>query len=134
MDTTITSLAASAVAALAPYLAKAGEEFAREAGKGALEKIGALYDFLKKRFQANPNAKGALDDLKANPDDEDAQAALRVQIKKLMKADPTIVKTVQQMLSEIKQDKGSVSFLTQVYGGNVDKIINIGTAGTVNIN
>jgi len=134
MDSTITSLAASAVATLAPYLAKAGEEFAKEAGKAALGKIDALYDFLKKRFQDRPNAKGALGDLKANPDDEDAQAALRVQIKKLMKADPTIVKTIQQMLSEIKQDKGSVSFLTQVYGGNVDKLINIGAAGTVNIN
>jgi len=130
----ITSLAASAVAVLTPYLAEAGKEFAKEAGKAALGKIGAFYDFLKQRFQDHPTAKGALDDLKANPDDEDAQAALRVQIKKLVNADPAMVKTIQQMLGEMKQDKESVSFLTQVYGGNIDKIINIGTAGTVNIN
>jgi hypothetical protein len=122
MDPNI-ALATSVVATLAPYLVKAGEEFAKEVGKTAVSKIETLYQFLNKRFKNHPSAKEALDDLKTKPDDEDAQAALRVQIKKLLKADPTLVKTIQQMLDEIKQDKASVSFLTQV-NGNVDQINN----------
>jgi hypothetical protein len=121
------------VAALAPYLAEAGKEIAKDMGKAALGKIGTLYDFLKKRFQGNSPAEGALADLAANPDDGDAQASLRVQMKKLMNTDPDLVKTIRKMLSEIKEDKASFSFLTQVYGGNVDKIINLGSADTVNI-
>ncbi len=49
----IASLAASVVAVLSPYLAKAGEEFAKEAGKAAANKFGALYQFLKTSFKRN---------------------------------------------------------------------------------
>jgi len=129
----IATLATSAVAALSPYLAEAGKEIAKDTGTAAFGKIGALYDYLKRRFQGHSSAEGALDDLKANPSDEDTQAALRVQMKKVMNDDPDSVKTIRQILSEIKQDKASYSFLTQVYGGNVDKIINIGSAETINI-
>jgi len=118
----VTTLATSVVAALAPYLMKAGEEFAKEAGKAAVNKIGTLYQFLNKRFKNHPSAKEALDDLKAKPDDEDAQAALRVQIKKQLKADPGLAKTIKKLLGEIKQDKASISFVTNV-NGNVDQII-----------
>lgn len=122
MDPT-TALAASVVATLSPYLVKAGEEFAKEAGKAALGKIEALYQFLNKRFKNHPAAKEALGDLKKKPDNADMQAALRVQIAKLLTADPSLAKSIQEMLGEIKQDKASVSFLTQV-NGNVDQINN----------
>jgi hypothetical protein len=119
----ITTLATSVVATLTPYLVKAGEEFAKEAGKAAVNKIGTLYQFLSKRFKNHPSAKEALNDLKAKPDDKDAQAALRIQIKKVLKAEPDMVMTIQQLLVDVKQDRASVSFVTQV-NGNVDQINN----------
>ena len=120
----IASLAASVVAVLSPYLAKAGEEFAKEAGKTAANKFGALYQFLKTRFKKKPAAKEALADLEANPDNEDAKAALRRQLTKQMNADNTFVNTLRKILDEIDQDKESQTFLTQVYGGEVGQIIN----------
>jgi hypothetical protein len=124
-----TSLAASAVAALAPYLAEAGTEFSKETGKAPANKIGALYQVLKTRFGNKPAAKEALADLEGNPSDQDAQAGLRRQLTKQMNADPTFRDTLQKLLDEIMQDKGSYSFLTQVYGGKVGNILNFGLPG-----
>ena len=127
MDVTaIASLAGSVVAVLAPYLAKAGEEIAKEAGKATANKVGLLYQTLKDRFKTRSSAKEALADLEAQPNDPDVQAALRIQLKKQMTKDQTLVDQLQQLLSEIKQDQETYSFLTQVYGGNVDSILNIG--------
>jgi hypothetical protein len=120
----IASLAASAVAVLSPYLAKAGEEFAKEAGKAAANKFGALYQFLKTRFKKKPAAKEALADLEANPENEDAKAALRRQLTKQMNADKAFIDALRKMLDEIDQDDESHTFLTQVYGGEVGQIIN----------
>jgi hypothetical protein len=122
----ISTLATSAVAVLAPYLAEAGKEFAKEAGKTAAGKIEALYTALKNRFKKKSSGKEALSDLEANPDNEDAKAALRLQLTKQMSGDPTFADSLRQILAEINQDKASQSFLVQVYGGEVGQIINAG--------
>jgi hypothetical protein len=122
----ISSLAAAAVAALAPYLAKAGEEFAKEFGKIAASKIDALYQALKTRFKNEPAAKKALTNLKAKPTDMNAKAALQNQLKQQMITDPALVAMLQQLLKEIIADREAASFLTQVYDGNVGEIFNIG--------
>jgi hypothetical protein len=119
------ALAASVVAVLAPYLAKAGEEFAKEAGKAAADKIGALYQAIKARFQRHPAATESLSDLEKAPDDEDARAVLRVQLKKQLAADPAFATELQQLVQAIGQDQPATTFLTQVYGGEVGQILNI---------
>jgi hypothetical protein len=129
--TTVGTLASGIVAILAPYLAKAGEEFAKETGKTASSKIGALYQAIKARFRSHPAAAEALADLEETPDDEDVQAALRLQLKKQMEADQAFTDALRQLLEEIRQDEQAATFLTQVYGGEVGKIINIGQAGEV---
>src|SRR6185295_10126223 len=118
----ITSLAATAVAALAPYLAKAGEKFAEETGKAMADKIGILYQALKTRFVDKPAAQEALADLEANPSNEDAKGALRLQLTKQIKADPTFKDTLGELLNDIDKDEKSMSFLVQVYGGKVKNI------------
>lgn len=129
--TTIGALASGVVAVLAPYLAKAGEEFAKEVGKAASSKMGDLYQAVKARLHGHPAAAEALTDLEATPDDEDAQAALRLQLKKQMEADRAFADTLRRLLEEIGRDEQMATFLTQVYGGEVGKIINIGQAGEV---
>jgi flagellum-specific peptidoglycan hydrolase FlgJ len=69
--------------------------------------------------------------VEATPGDEDAQAALRLQLKKQMATDPAFADTLRQLLEEIGQDEQTAAFLTQVYGGEVGKVINIGQAGEV---
>jgi hypothetical protein len=127
----VTSLAATAVAVLAPYLAMAGGEFAKETGKAAVTKIGPLYKALKARFEHKPAAQEALVDLEANPMDADAQTALTLQLKKQIKADTELAQTVRKLLDEIDQDRETTSFLTQVYGGEVGQIINARRIGTI---
>jgi hypothetical protein len=130
---TISALASGAVAALAPYLAKAGEAFAKGIGETASGKIGVLYQTLKNRFRSHPAADESLANLEATPDDEGTRAALRHQLEKEMRADPDLADTLRQLLEEIGQDKKAATFLTQVYGGKVDKIINIDQAEDVHI-
>lgn len=127
----VTSLAATAVAVLVPYLANAGEELTKETVKAAAAKIGPLYKALKARFQNRPAAQEALADMESSPMDEDAQTALNLQLKKQMKADSELAETVRKLLEEIDQDKETTSFLTQVYGGEVGQIINARHIGTI---
>ncbi|HKZ40699.1 MAG TPA: hypothetical protein VJ044_07030 [Candidatus Hodarchaeales archaeon] len=124
-----TSLASSVVAVLAAYFAKAGGEFASETYRAAAGKIGVLYQALKTRFENQPTAKKALADFEAGPSDEDGQANLRRQLKNQMNADPTLIDTLRKLLDEIKQDEGSFSFLTQVYGGSLGNVVNFGLPG-----
>lgn len=92
--TMLAGLASSAVAILSPMLKKA-------AGK-ALEKMGdgagaALFEGLKKRFEhGHPSGKEALDELVKNPTDEDAQAALRLHLRKAMEADPAFATELKE--------------------------------------
>lgn len=127
----ITSLAASAVAIIAPYLAAAGQEFAKEAGKVAAGKIDALYNSLKNRFKKKSSGKEALSDLEANPDNEDAKAALRLQLVKQLTADKEFESSLRKLVEEIGQDQASQSFLTNVYGGEVGQIINASHIGSI---
>jgi hypothetical protein len=132
----IGALASSILAVLTPYLAQAGKEFAKEIGKMSVEKIGALYQVIKAHFQSRPAAVEALTDMEETPDDEDAQAALLLQLKKQMEADPAFADTLRQLVEEIGQDEQAATFLSQVYdskvgilsqvyGSEVGKITNI---------
>ena len=65
-------IAASVVALLTPYLKKAAEAFAGEAGKGAVtfvqEKAKAIWERLRKASGPDPSATAALDRFEADPD------------------------------------------------------------------
>ena len=65
-----TSIATAVVAFLAPYLAEGGKAVAKKAGE-------ALVAALERRFKGKPAAEEAMNDMKATPQDEDVQAALR---------------------------------------------------------
>jgi len=120
----IASLATSAIAIISPYLAKAGEEIAEEVGKVAANKIGMLYNALRTNFKNSPPASGALSYLEANPNDKDAQGALRIQLAEQMKTDQSFADTIRKIIDEIDQDKELQTFITKVYGGEVGQIIN----------
>src|SRR5579859_7912608 len=59
-----------------------------------------LWGRLGSRVAARPSAKEAAADLATAPADEDAQAALRVQIRKLLVEEPALARELAALLTE----------------------------------
>lgn len=87
-----------------PYLLKAGEKAAEEAGKklgaDAWEQAKALWGKLRPKVEAQTAAQEAVEDVARAPTDEDAQAALRLQLKKLLSVDKALAAEVGQLWQE----------------------------------
>jgi len=83
-----------------PYLLKAGEKAAEEAGKklggDAWERAKTLWGKLRPKVEAKPAAQEAVADAAAAPQDEDAQATLRLQLKKLLAEDEELAREIGQ--------------------------------------
>ena len=94
----------SFLAPFLPYLLKAGEKAAEEAGKemgaDAWEKAKVLWAKLRSKVEAKPAAQEAAQDVATNPQDEDAQAALRLQLRKLLAEDETLAVEVARLWGE----------------------------------
>ena len=105
----INALASSLTTALVPllpYLLKAGEKAAEETGKtvaGQSWEWGkSLWSKLKPGVEAKPAALEAVQDVAHAPEDEDLQAALRVQLKKLLTEDQSLAEEVSRWLEQGK--------------------------------
>lgn len=85
----VTALATAAMSILSPYLTKAAEAAAKKAGESATDGAGRLYRWLKDKL-AGQRANEALEDLRAQPQDGDVQATLRVQLRKALEAEPRL--------------------------------------------
>lgn len=89
-----------------PYLLKVGEKAAEEAGKklgnDAWEKAKALWGKLRPKVEAKPAALEATQDVAEAPDDSDAQAALRLQVKKLLTDDRSLAEEIAGLWDETR--------------------------------
>lgn len=101
----IPTLAAQVTGALVPalpFLMKAGEKGAeiigQQLGAGVWETAKALWRKLQPAVQVNPQAVAAIQDVVATPGDADAQAALRLQLKRLLAADESLLAGLAQVL------------------------------------
>ena len=108
---TISVIAAAAVSILSPYLAKAGEVVAKKVGED-------IYQVLKTRFGKKPAAKEALADLEKNPKDIDSQAAVRVQLKKVLAEDEAFAAKLQHLLQEAGKTEAGATIIKQIAGDN----------------
>ena len=108
---TISVIAATAVGFLSPYLAKASEAAAKKVGED-------IYQALKARFDSKPAAQEALSDLERVPDDADHQAALRVQLKKVLTGDEAFATHLQRLLQEAGETEAGATIIQQVAGDN----------------
>jgi len=106
-----------------PYLLKAGESAAQEAGKNLSEEAWAsakaLWAKLRPKVEAKPAALEAAQDVAENPDDEDAQAALRLQLKKLLNEDPALAEAVAGLWEQARAAGVTVVNRSVVIGGRV---------------
>lgn len=112
MDTQLIQQLTAFLAPFLPYLLKAGEKAAEEAGKklgeAAWERARALWSKLRPKVEARPAAQEAVQDLAAAPDDPDAQAALRQQLKKLLAEDPALAEEIARLWGEAQAAGGTV--------------------------
>lgn len=125
-------LAVAAVALLSPWLAKAGEGAAKKLGEQAVEKMEKLFGVIKAKFSADGDSLTLLR-LQQPTADEKVTSEVTELLSKKMSTDPKFADEVRRLVAEAKSDPSVSQFLTQVYGGQVDKIINIGKAGDVTI-
>lgn len=90
-----------------PFLKALGEKAAEEAGKkfgvDAWEKAKAIWGKLLPKVEAKASAQEAAEDLAKAPEDEDAQAALRQQLKKLLNEDSNLANEISRLFKEAEQ-------------------------------
>ena len=115
------------LAPLLPYLLKAGEKAAEETGKTvagqSLEWAKSIWSKLKPKVEAKPGALEAAQDVAQAPEDEDLQATLRVQLRKLLTEDQSLAEEVERWLEQGKAAGINVSASGErsvAIGGNVN--------------
>jgi len=87
-----------------PFLLKLGEKAtegaAEKFGEDAWNKAKAIWEKLRPKVEAKEAAKEAATDVANDPEDEDSQAALRRQLKKLLEQDKELENAIGQIMQE----------------------------------
>ncbi|HUW09734.1 MAG TPA: hypothetical protein VM537_08390 [Anaerolineae bacterium] len=113
----VAELAQSLAYFLAPFLpdlvGKVGDALAEvtveKSLKAAWERAQGVWGKLHPKVESTAAAKEAALDVAQNPDDEDAQAALWLQLKKLLAADTALATELGELWEEAKQASATVS-------------------------
>jgi hypothetical protein len=91
---------------LLPYLLKVGDKAAEETSKAVAgqswEWTKSLWTKLKPKVEARPGALEVAQDAAQEPEDQDAQAAFRQQLKKLLTEDQSLAEEVSRWLEQGK--------------------------------
>lgn len=114
------TLAIAVVNVLSPYLVDAAKAGAEKIGEAAVGGAGKLFQTLKKRF-TGPTEKEALVQLEAAPEEPDAQAALRLFLKKRLASDPDLVAELSGLVEQARP------------GVSIQQIANITGDGNSNV-
>jgi hypothetical protein len=113
---------------------KASESVGSKFGEAAVEKAQAVWGELSPQVEAKESLKEAATDVANNPEDQDLQAVLRVQLKKLLEQDEELGKAITQILAEDVADGTSGTKIVQNVTGNQNQVIGQVTGGTVQMN
>jgi hypothetical protein len=110
---------------------KATESASGKFGEAAFKKAEAIWAKLSPKVEAKESAKEAAIDVANSPEDEDSQAVLRVQLKKLLAQDEELFKAMEQILAEDAPDGTSGTQIVQNVTGNQNQVIGQVTGGNV---
>lgn len=107
MDLDLTALAAQALVVMGPYLptlaglgVKAAEGAAKKAGEVALSAAQKLWTRLGNTLLSRPGAKDSIEVLAAEPNNQDAMGALRLQLRAALAADAALAREVHELLRD----------------------------------
>jgi hypothetical protein len=95
-----TTLAASAIALLSPYLAKAGTKAADEVGKKLPEYAAKIWTAIRDKFKGKPAAEEAVQDLLEKPEDGMKQVVFQNQLLKVLESDDAFAESLLALLSQ----------------------------------
>lgn len=107
MEPTTTTLAASAVALLSPYLAKAGTKAAEEVGKKLPEYAGKLWTTIRDKFKGKPAAEEAVVDLLDKPEENMQQIVFQNQLLKVLESDSDFAASLSELLNQAESEARS---------------------------
>ncbi len=121
------TIAASAVAILTPYLAKAGEEVSKKAVGAAWEKVSEIYQAVKGRLSQEKDEypKEVLKRFEKEP--EKRKQAMQETLADVLEKDPDFSGKLLKMLKDADKAGAGTTFNTNIFGGEVGEIINIGS-------
>jgi hypothetical protein len=135
MDITILSQAIiSFLAPFLPYLVKVGEKASEEIGKkfgvASWDQAKALWRKLHPKLNIRPAAQEAVRDLVEIPEDPDRQVALRVQLQKLFKENPSFAEELSHLMGphfhsevnvgNVRSEAEVTGIETQTVSGNAE--------------
>jgi hypothetical protein len=96
-----------------PHLVRGGRELVAQAGEevatGAWERLKGLWERLRPKVEAKPAAAEAAEDVARAPEDGDAKASLRNQLKKLLAEDEAFAAEIAGLLEGLKGDSYKAS-------------------------
>ncbi len=101
-----------------PYLVTAGQTVAGDIAGAAWEQAQKIWAKIHPKVAAKPAAQEAAQDVAAQPDNPDAQAALRLQLTKLLADDPTLASELHVLLT-----KALTTGVTQNVSGNENVVV-----------
>lgn len=119
---TLSSAVASALLHALPHLTTSAGDGAAKAiggklGEQAFKLAEKIWDHLKPKVEASPAAVVAVADAAAEPRDEDNLAALRKEIKKILKSDSALTEVLSKLLEEDEKARGHHYFAQAGDGG-----------------
>ncbi|OUC14741.1 MAG: hypothetical protein B0A82_10440 [Alkalinema sp. CACIAM 70d] len=117
--------------ALEGAVAKSGETAGTKLTESALKKAGAIWEKLFPKLEAKEAAKEAVTDVAKAPTDDDAQAALRLQLKKILESDPSLAEAIAKIMAEDAPDGTPGTQIVQHVTGNQNQVIGQITGGKV---
>jgi hypothetical protein len=111
-------IAAAAVALLAPYLAKAASAAAERVGEATLDGVRALFDLVRRRFDADGDeaARSKLAALEENPEDDEAQVEFARVLSEKVDSDPAFAEKLRGAITAATGGRSVGDFNTEVHG------------------
>ena len=110
---TLTQFLAPALPALIAGGKKLVEAGGKELGEKGGEWVKSLWGKLRAKVEAQPTAIAAAAEVAKTPDDPDARAALRFQLRKILEAEPDLAAELEQLLAARPQP----FYRAEVHGG-----------------
>ena len=110
----------------AALVAKACYEFAGEAGKSAWQGAGHAVQLIKNRLRNNHRAESALARVVENADDQDRIYELAEVLDGILTVDPQFRHRLVDLIGDVDKQSDTVTFLTEIRGGFIQKQVNVG--------
>jgi streptomycin 6-kinase len=130
-----TTLAYTAVNLVAPYLGEMGKTAAARVGEGVAQQIEAVLQTIRRKVTRDDDSYGeqTLARWEEQPAVETRKQSLAALLAEKAQDDEAFARELAAIIEKAKADTGTLRFLTNVYGGEVGHLLNIGSVQTLHL-